>query len=87
MNDPEDMLHPSPFMIRAAKAYQRSARDNIALVGEMFQVVTKAEEWPGASPRLRCNRCPRKLWLWAMRRWGRSFWPRIEYQVRSEQSK
>lgn len=71
----------SSFMARAVHAYHRSERDGIALMGEAFGC-GPAEEWPGASSRVRRDRDSSKLWSWAMRRWGREAWPALEYRIR-----
>ena len=67
-------------MVLAVRAYHRSERDGMALMGEALGVCA-AEEWPGVSERVRRKRSSSKLWTWAMRRWNEK-WPRLEYDIR-----
>lgn len=71
-------------MERAVHAYARSERDAVARMAEAFGLVP-AEAWPGASLRVRKKRNPKRLWSWALRRWGRETWPGFEYEIREAQ--
>ena len=70
-----------PLMVAAVHAYHRSERDAFALLGETMGL-GRAEEWPGASSRVKRGRDSSRLWFWAMKRWGRDAFARLEYQLR-----
>lgn len=71
-------------MVAAVRAYHQSERDAGARMHEAFGTINRAEDFPWASRRVRMKRDCGKLWTWAMRRWGREAWTRLEYDLREK---
>ena len=73
----------TPFIELAAMAYHRSEQD---ATGRLYEALGcgVGEDWHLASSRIRRNRDPMKLWMWALKRWGPPMWADTEYRIRKQ---
>jgi len=73
----------SKFCYRAIKALHRAEADSFAEIAYALNVVDSHTEFTGSSTRAGkrdSNLIMRRLWSWALKRWGREF-ATLEYRV------